>query len=95
MQTLEHAIQIVDELIEQARRSSFSCVSIKAKTIADILQQRTGAEHHAMPTCCHALEKRFRKGRDFFRRGRDRSEWFPSINGDETSTFEVLFEISR
>ncbi len=95
MQTIDHAIQIVDGLLDDARESKFSYVAIKAGTVAKILQEETGGANHAMPTCCHALEGRFRFGQDFFRRGKDRSDWSTFICGDETSTFEVLFEIGK
>ena len=95
MQTIDDALRIVDELLDEAQRSHYSYVAIKAGTVAKLLQARSGGAHHAMPTCCHALERRFRRGHDFFRRGKDRKEWHSSINGDETSTFEVLFEIDR
>jgi hypothetical protein len=95
MQSEDHALEIIDKLIKQASNTPFSYVAIKAKTIADILQSETNAEHHAMRTCCNALAKRFRLGQDFFRRGKNREKWHNSINGSETSTFEILFEINR
>ena len=95
MQTQEHALEIVDRLLSEARSSNFSCVAITAKTVADILQRATSAKNNAMPTACKALSERFRVGRDYFRRGKNRKEWFTSINGSETSTFEILFDFNR
>ncbi len=98
MQTKEDALKIIDRLIVKAGHiQHFSYVAIKAKTIADILQEESGDPHHAMPTVCHALRQRFSEGHDYFRRGKDRDEWLPRIpdNAGETSTFEVLFEVNR
>jgi hypothetical protein len=95
MQTREHALQILDRLLKQARDAQFSCVAIKAKTIANIMQAETGDRNHAMPTACAALRERFHSGKDFFRRGKERQLWSTEIDGHETSTFEVLFEIHR
>ncbi|WGI21526.1 hypothetical protein [Amylibacter sp. IMCC11727] len=94
-------IEQLEAIIEQLRREAlqdekYSCVAIRADTVNRIFREQTGHEPTITKNCCRALRAQFREGKDFFRRGKDRDEWQKEIpDGQETTTFEVLFEIRR
>jgi hypothetical protein len=95
MPTKEDALSVVDSFIKRGEEAGFSYIAITGKQVADILQKRFDTENHSMPSCCQAMEEKFQTGRDFFRRGKNRHEWYDRINHTASSTFEILYALPR
>lgn len=95
MPSKDDALRVLDEALKAAEDAEFSGIAITALWIHKRLEAQFGVKLNAMPTCCSAMEERFAIGRDWFRRGKDRSAWHERVNGGYTSTFEVLFSLPR
>ncbi|MBK0399625.1 hypothetical protein H0I76_10510 [Limibaculum sp. M0105] len=95
MPSKDDALRLLDELLNACEDAELSGVSITALWIHRRLEAELDRKLESMPTCCSAMEERFQKGRDLFRRGKNRCEWYGEINAEHSSTFEVFFALPR